>query len=78
MRLLEPGEYVKHNRVWYARPDSCSDKHMIANLNYHTVTEHDDGTISVSPSILIQSHDGKRWHGYLQQGVWSKLGDSNV
>lgn len=29
------------------------------------VTEHEDGTISASPSI-----DTGSWHGYLERGVW--------
>lgn len=31
-----------------------------------TITEHDDGTISVTPSIM----DPGGWHGYLTRGVW--------
>jgi len=34
-------------------------------LDGHTVTEHPDGTITVSPSIV-----GENWHGYLVGGVW--------
>lgn len=42
-----------------------------ANLSAHDVTEHEDGTITVSPSILVS--DGQReWHGYLERGVWRK------
>lgn len=44
---------------------------MLGNLSGHQVTEHEDGTITVSPSILTQSqHQGKTWHGYLEKGVW--------
>jgi len=31
----------------------------------HTVVEHPDGTITVSPSIVTPN-----WHGFLQAGVW--------
>ena len=34
----------------------------------HTITEHDDGTITVSPSIQMET--GQRWHGFLERGVW--------
>jgi hypothetical protein len=38
------------------------------------VVEHEDGTITVSPSILVStSRDGKPlevWHGFLERGVW--------
>lgn len=47
----------------------------IGNLTKHTVTEHDDGTITVSPSILVETGDGRRWHGWLQRGVWRALDD---
>jgi hypothetical protein len=50
--------------------------------NYHTITEHDDGTITVGGSIQgrviaseniyghgpITSRGG--WHGWLEKGVW--------
>jgi hypothetical protein len=31
------------------------------------ITEHDDGTISVQPSIM----DPGGWHGFLDRGVWT-------
>jgi hypothetical protein len=31
-----------------------------------SITEHDDGTISVLPSIM----DPDGWHGWLERGVW--------
>lgn len=43
---------------------------MLANLVAHTVTEHDDGTITVEPSILVSDGNGKSWHGYLDEGAW--------
>lgn len=46
---LEPGEYAKYpDGTWYA----CTPNDMLANLKAHQVTEHEDGTISVQPSIL--------------------------
>jgi hypothetical protein len=45
------------------------------NLINHDVTEHEDGTITVSPSILVTTGDGRRWHGYLRRGVWEALDD---
>lgn len=39
----------------------------------HEVVENEDGTITVSPSILLQGHkDGEpvTIHGFLKQGVW--------
>lgn len=67
--LLAEGEYGKSgDGVWFARPPG---NHM-GNLSGHTVTEHEDGTITVAPSILID--DGRsQWHGYLERGVWRKI-----
>lgn len=71
--FLGEGDYGKDPRdgVWYARPPG---EHM-GSLRSHQVTEHADGTITVSPSILITGYDGDcavRWHGYLQSGVWTQ------
>ncbi len=49
----------------------------LGNLSQHTVVEHENGTITVSPSILISARrciDGV-WrdinvHGYLERGAW--------
>lgn len=68
---LEPGEYSYFfsEGCWYAAtPDG-----KLANLKKHDVTEHDDGTITVSPSILCSggSSEGS-WHGFLKEGVWEE------
>lgn len=36
----------------------------------HVVTEHEDGTITVEPSILCRTCG---WHGYLERGVWREV-----
>ena len=65
----EPGDY------WYdahAREQcwkGCTPDGSMANLQKHDVTENADGTITVSPSILVRD-DGKEWHGYLECGNW--------
>ena len=51
---------------WYA----CTPNGHLANLSRHEVTEHADGTITVSPSILVSDGEGPVWHGYLERGVW--------
>lgn len=68
---LEVGEYSKwdsHDSMWYAR---CPDG-SLANLSAHQVTEHEDGTISVVPSILVSFGNPpvRCWHGFLEHGVW--------
>jgi hypothetical protein len=43
----------------------------VGGLSKHTITEHEDGTITVSPSILVHpAADAPGWHGYLERGVW--------
>jgi hypothetical protein len=57
---------------WHA----CTPAGSLGNLDGHTVTEHEDGTITVSPSILVTAHDGDEkivWHGFLERGVWREV-----
>jgi hypothetical protein len=42
-------------------------------LDGHDVVEHDDGTITVSPSILISNENEELWHGYLEHGIWRSV-----
>ncbi len=42
----------------------------VGDVSRHKVTEHEDGTITVEPSILVSDASGQRWHGYLEHGVW--------
>lgn len=52
----------------------------LGNLAGHQVVEHDDGTITVAPSILCHPHgeldendqrvEKPGWHGFLECGVW--------
>ncbi len=72
-RLL-PGEYaqLRHgdgSLHWYA----CTPTGLHCNLSAHDVMEHDDGAITVSPSILVSGGDLGEWHGYLRHGVWQPV-----
>lgn len=67
----EPGDYWKQGA-----PDSdmafwscCTPNGEFGNLDSHDVTENDDGTITVKPSILVRG--GEEYHGWLTNGVWS-------
>lgn len=74
----EPGDYWKVTDPswfpeghplpqWYANtPDG-----MAANLAKHEVVEHEDGTITVSPSILVARGEEREFHGFLRSGVWT-------
>jgi len=71
--LLEEGDYGKgRDGVWYVRPPEAK----AGSLAQHTVIEHEDGTISADPSILItfytEGHVKNTWHGYLKCGIWQK------
>ena len=52
---LDPTKYCyyKHEGIWYLYMPGCG----LGNLANHEVTEHEDGTITVSPSILTEGHD---------------------
>jgi hypothetical protein len=56
---------------WYLYLPRCG----AARLALHTVVEHEDGTITVTPSILTTGHDSgtkTTRHGYLTRGVWDE------
>ena len=60
-----PGDYGKLSTTWHA----CTPSGALGNLANHNVVEHEDSTITVSPSILVT--DGSvSWHGFLEHGVW--------
>lgn len=66
------GDYGKYpDGKWYSiTPDPEA---LPAGLAKHEVVEHEDGTITVSPSILATHWDGRQWHGYLERGVWREV-----
>ena len=77
--LMRPGEYGKDDSgLWYCCAPAPVDADGFGfhgalgdgkGSRGHIVTEHEDGTITVAPSILITRHDGS-WHGFLERGVW--------
>lgn len=65
---LEPGDYIHVGDDWFSRvPDP---KFHMGNLRKHTIQEHEDGTITVSPSILHTEPNVGQWHGFLERGIW--------
>ena len=73
---LAVGDYWYDTGSWHVAcalwPDgdvSHITDFAIANLAAHTVVEHEDGTITVSPSILVSSPHRGQWHGFLERGV---------
>jgi hypothetical protein len=69
-----PGSYWFEQKTgcWSAMPPGAPE-HGSGSLSNHDVTEHEDGTITVSPSILIDMAPIWSWHGYLEHGVWREV-----
>lgn len=42
------------------------------NPEKHAIIEHEDGTITVHPSIWYKNWDNG-WHGWLKHGVWTSV-----
>jgi len=77
-RDFSPGDYQKRKdgRGWYLRPPRGHLGWISTEPGHHTVTEHEDGTITVSPSILhtsVREGVGVVWHGFLERGVWREV-----
>ncbi len=67
---LAEGDYGFAAGHWQLRPPG---QHA-GTIPEHEVEEHDDGTITVSPSIVLHNEDGSdAWHGYLERGVWRQV-----
>jgi len=75
---MSPGEYRKGlnpNEWWiYPPPSEKYPTPHIGRIAIHTVEEHEDGTITVSPSIRELGYQDMpdAWHGFLKHGVWSE------
>ena len=66
---LAEGDYGQNtDGNWLVRPPGRS----MGELEDHDVTEHSDGTITVSPSIRSEWGERPYWHGYLERGEWRK------
>ena len=67
----EAGDYYCDDRgVW----SGVTPNGLPGNLDDHEVVEHEDGTITVSPSILVEGGPQQlQWHGYLERGVWRSV-----
>ncbi len=73
--IFEIGEYGRaSDNSWCA----CAPDGNGCNLSAHDVVEHEDDTITVSPSILVSGGDpanypAPSWHGYLERDVWRSV-----
>lgn len=49
--------------------EGAADPRPLSDGGTWGFTEHEDGTITITPSI--DAHGEHPWHGHLVQGVWS-------
>ena len=69
------GSYWKMQRL--SSDDTLTWHGMTPNglfccLANHSAVEHEDGTVTISPSILCRQTDFS-WHGFLERGVWREV-----
>jgi hypothetical protein len=83
---LEPGDYGRISEARCAEHagrsawHGCTPNGHQCNLGGHKIVEHEDGAITVSPSILVSGSRwdevqktmvrAEWWHGFLEHGVW--------
>lgn len=71
----KPGEYWRNGERWLAMTPPANhtpDGHYV-DVTTWTVTEHEDGSITVSPSIFVNQGRPNAWHGFLERGVWREV-----
>lgn len=65
---IGPQSYGQVDGRWYVRTPAARRAVML-NPALHTVTEHEDGTISVTPSLIYgKPGEPYHWHGWLVRG----------
>lgn len=66
LKNFAEGDYARIGGSWWIRPPGGH----LGELTEHEVEEHEDGTISVRPSIVDCKHGV---HVYLDHGVWRQV-----
>lgn len=79
---IQPGEYGRitspeiidgwDRMGWWqcCAPDGSQGS---INPEKHRVTEHEDGTITVWPSLDWSQRTPGKWHGWLEKGIWRSV-----
>jgi hypothetical protein len=68
--LVKPGNYFKlSDGSWFVMSPSGESGRVSEPM--WKIIEHEDGTITVFPSIFFDSPNG--WHGFLERGVWRQV-----
>jgi hypothetical protein len=62
---------------WIVRPPGCP-KAILIHESKHKVTVEANGSISISPAILVMpgtfpNHPEYSWHGWLFEGRWEEI-----
>jgi hypothetical protein len=78
-RDLLPGDYLlRPNRMamWLCLPNAelarlPVNEGSAPSTDVWGFTEHDDETITVSPSIWLKGE--REWHGFLTKGTWTEV-----
>jgi hypothetical protein len=84
---IEPGDYWKDDRGhWYVAAPVPRDENgflLTCDVSTWNVTEHEDRTITVSPSIFWGAGgypnsprdwaEKHTWHGFLEHGEWRSV-----
>ena len=68
---LQPGDYARAgDGTWWICLPGNGER---GTLREHQITEHEDGTITVNPSILFDPTPfAFGWHGHLVRGMWTE------
>jgi Family of unknown function (DUF6527) len=66
----QPGEYWRNENGWWALTPRF--EHAV-DLSTWQVTDHEDGTITVAPSIFVNQGAPNAWHGFLECGMWREV-----
>lgn len=72
----EPGDYwpaTSPKFAGYWTVVAPNGQPGMLNPAVHTIEEHEDGTITVHPSIVYSDAEGREtWHGWLRRGVFEE------
>jgi hypothetical protein len=82
--VVEPGDYLllpDRHAVWCMLPNGVVNRIPVDEKGGRDappvwgMVEHEDGTLTLSPSINLHPTPGMHsgWHGFLERGVWRSV-----
>lgn len=74
----EPGDYIVRGvAVWICMPNGSYGRIPIRDEGHGGAvwgfTEHEDGSITLTPSISYNAGRPDAWHGFLERGAWREV-----